>query len=204
MGDPFSLNGGSMLGMKGENCVAIGTDRRLGNQLQLSASNFQRVFKMQDNILLGLSGLATDVNTFHQLMEFKLKLYTLRENRPMKVKTFIDYVSTCLYEKRFGPYFVSPIVVGMENGEPLVATYDSIGCTSDLEPFQCAGTGSSELLGSCESYWKKGLKPDELEEVVAQALVSGCDRDILSGWGGVVYVLTDDKLSVKVLKTKQC
>lgn len=31
MGDPFSLNGGSMLGMAGENCVAIGADRRLGN-----------------------------------------------------------------------------------------------------------------------------------------------------------------------------
>lgn len=30
MGDPFSYNGGSMVGMAGENCVAIGTDRRLG------------------------------------------------------------------------------------------------------------------------------------------------------------------------------
>lgn len=32
--------------------------------------------------------------------------------------------------------------------------------------------------------------------------MSGCDRDALSGWGGVVYVLTENKISVKILKTK--
>lgn len=31
MSDPFSLNGGSMVAMRGEKCVAIGADRRLGS-----------------------------------------------------------------------------------------------------------------------------------------------------------------------------
>lgn len=34
-------------------------------------------------------------------MEFKLNLYSLRENRPMKVETFSQLISTSLYEKRF-------------------------------------------------------------------------------------------------------
>ena len=34
-------------------------------------------------------------------MEFKLNLYSLRENRPMKVETFAQMISTSLYEKRF-------------------------------------------------------------------------------------------------------
>ena len=33
-------------------------------------------------------------------------------------------------------------------------------------------------------------------------MVSGLDRDILSGWGGMVYVLTEDSLSVQYIKTK--
>mmetsp|Transcript_148373 Transcript_148373/g.210762 ORF Transcript_148373/g.210762 Transcript_148373/m.210762 type:complete len:92 (+) Transcript_148373:152-427(+) len=91
---------------------------------------------MQDNILLGLTGLASDVSTFHALMEFKLNLYNLRENRKMKVQTFINLISSSLYEKRFGPYFVTPIVVGLEDGvKPLVSTYDSIGTLTDNEPF---------------------------------------------------------------------
>lgn len=34
-------------------------------------------------------------------MEYKLNFYTLRENRPMKVETFSQLISTSLYEKRF-------------------------------------------------------------------------------------------------------
>ena len=36
---------------------------------------------------------------------------------------------------RFSPFFVSPIVAGLEEGKPVLATYDSIGCTSDLDNF---------------------------------------------------------------------
>jgi 20S proteasome subunit beta 3 len=49
--------------MVGKQCVAIAADTRLGVQYQTVATNFQKVFKIQDNILLGLSGLATDIQT---------------------------------------------------------------------------------------------------------------------------------------------
>jgi len=49
--------------MIGKQCVAIGSDTRLGVQYQTVATNFQKIFKIQDNILLGLSGLATDIQT---------------------------------------------------------------------------------------------------------------------------------------------
>jgi len=192
-----------MVGMIGDKCVAIGTDRRLGVQFQTVATNFQKVFKMQDNILLGLTGLASDIQTFHATMEFKLNLYTLRENRPMKPSTFANMVSTSLYEKRFGPYFVAPIVVGLENGKPVLATYDSIGCMSSSDPFQVGGTAADSLLGCAESFYRDNLGADDLVEAVGQTLTSGFDRDCLSGWGGLVYLITENEISVKVLKTKQ-
>jgi 20S proteasome subunit beta 3 len=49
--------------MVGDKCCAIGADTRLGVQYQTVATNFQKVFKFQDNILMGLSGLATDIQT---------------------------------------------------------------------------------------------------------------------------------------------
>ena len=71
-------NGGSMVGMVGKGCIGIATDRRLGKQMLTVSNKFQRVFKMQDNILLGLSGLATDVQTFAAEMEYRINLYTLK------------------------------------------------------------------------------------------------------------------------------
>lgn len=49
--------------MKGEGCVGIATDTRLGVNFQTISTAFQKVFKMQDNILLGLTGLASDIIT---------------------------------------------------------------------------------------------------------------------------------------------
>ncbi len=69
------MNGSEMAAMIGKNCVGIATDTRLGQNLQTISTEAQKVFKMQDNILLGLAGLATDIQSFHRKMKFKLKLY---------------------------------------------------------------------------------------------------------------------------------
>lgn len=61
--DPFSHNGSAIVAIKGKHCVGIATDCRLGVGFQTVATNFQKVFRMQDNILMGLCGLATDINT---------------------------------------------------------------------------------------------------------------------------------------------
>ena len=52
-----------MVAMAGDKCVAIACDRRLGTGLQTISTNFQKTFQLQDNILLGLTGLATDIQT---------------------------------------------------------------------------------------------------------------------------------------------
>ena len=48
----------------------------------------------------------------------------------------------------------------MQGNEPVLASYDSIGAQCMIERFQCAGTGSEELMAICEAYYK----PDMEEE----------------------------------------
>ena len=63
----------------------------------------------------------------HKKIKAKLELYQLREERDMSPRTFASLVGTSLYEHRFGPFFVVPIVVGLERGKSIICTYDSIG-----------------------------------------------------------------------------
>ena len=74
--------------MTGKNCIAIATDTRLSTNLMTIDGNFQRVFKVNDRTLMGISGLATDVQTFNALMKFKNNLYKLKEGRDIKASTF--------------------------------------------------------------------------------------------------------------------
>ena len=86
--------------MAGKNCVAIATDTRLSTELMTIDGNFQRVFKVNDKTLMGVSGLGTDVQTFNAAMKFKMNLYKLQEGRDMKASVYSKLVSTSLYEKR--------------------------------------------------------------------------------------------------------
>lgn len=126
----MSYNGGVVVAMKGDGCVAIAADRRLGVRGHTVSMDFKKVFgesiyvyrhirclllplEMGPTLFVGLPGLATDTITVHQRLRFRLNLYELRENRRINPNTFASVVSNILYEKRFGPYFVEPVIAGL-------------------------------------------------------------------------------------------
>lgn len=61
-------------------------------------------------------------------------MYRLREERDIEPETMANLVSSSLYEKRFGPYFVSPVIAGLNSrtGKPFICGFDSIGYVTML------------------------------------------------------------------------
>jgi len=198
----MQYNGSAIVAMAGKNCVGIASDTRHGiRQLQTVSCNRQKIFKLTDQTYVGLAGLATDVQTMSQLLDFRMKLYTLREERVMQPKTVGNMISSMLYEKRFGPYFTEPVVAGLDNDHnPFMCAFDFIGAMSKAEDFVVSGTSSEQLFGVCESFWRPDMNKDELFETLAQCLLSAVDRDCLAGWGGVVTIITPDEIITKKLK----
>jgi len=199
----MEYNGAAMCAMVGKGCVAIASDTRLGSQAQTVSCNFSKIFPMGKRLMVGMPGLATDVLTVSQKLQFKVNLYKLREEREIKPKTFMNLISSVLYEKRFGPYFVEPLIAGLEDdGTPFIASTDLIGCPMVPSDFVVGGTCSEQLYGMCESLYQPDLEPDDLFEVISQCLLNAQDRDALSGWGGVVYIIEMDKITKKTLKAR--
>lgn len=145
--------------MVGKDCVAIACDLRLGLQSLTVSNNFPKIFSYGDGVYLGLTGLATDVSTVSDLFRYKVNMYRLREERAIAPTTFANLVSSSLYEKRFGPYFVSPVVAGLEpkTGKPFICGFDSIGCIDFAKDFIVSGTATEQLFGMCESLWEPDL-----------------------------------------------
>ena len=112
-------------------------------------------------------------------------------------------VSSLLYEKRFGPFFVEPIIAGLtaveskdDEGkvtvsyEPYITAMDLIGAGVDTTDFVVGGTSSEELYGVCEAMYRPNLPPEDLFETISQCLLAAVDRDCLAGWGAVVHVMS--------------
>mmetsp|Transcript_6956 Transcript_6956/g.29017 ORF Transcript_6956/g.29017 Transcript_6956/m.29017 type:complete len:204 (-) Transcript_6956:752-1363(-) len=193
-------NGAAIIAMAGKDCVAIAADTRMGLRQQTVATDFEKVFKMTDSVFVGLAGLATDVQTLRNTLKFRLALYALREEREIKPDAFAALVSHMLYEKRFGPYFVEPIVAGLKPDGPFLCGMDLLGAPVFTEDFVVAGTCTENLHGMAESMWRPDMSPDELFETVSQCLLSSVDRDAMSGWGAVVHILTPTGVTSKKLK----
>ncbi|EGF80126.1 hypothetical protein BATDEDRAFT_88542 [Batrachochytrium dendrobatidis JAM81] len=197
----MEYNGSAIIAMAGKNCVAIAADRRFGVQALTLGTDFQKIFPITDKTYLGLAGLATDVTTLKDRFRYKVNMYHLEEEREISPKTFSHMVSSTQYEKRFGPYFVEPIVAGLEkDNTPFICSMDTIGCINFAKDFVVCGTASDQMNGMCESLWEPDLEPEELFEVISQALLNAIDRDAISGWGGIVHIITPTSVITRTLK----
>jgi 20S proteasome subunit beta 3 len=167
----LSYNGGAIIAMEGKDCIGIASDRRLGIQFATISTEYQKIFRMAPKVYLGLAGLATDVQTVKNIMEFRMDLYKLKEEREMTPLVVKNLLSTLLYEKRFGPYFVEPIIAGLdENNKPFISALDLIGAGDPLHGFAVSGTCTGNMYGMCESrkhYYRRSIVMPFLVGVVS-------------------------------------
>jgi len=199
----FQYNGGSVLAMAGKGCVCIASDNRYGQQLHTISTDFPKIFKITNKIYLGLSGLATDIQTVLAKIRFRMNLYELREGREMSPKVFKTVVSNLLYERRFGPFFIEPVIAALnDDGTTFLCGMDCLGASESPKDYVTAGTASTEMHGCAEALWQDDLGPEELFECVSQALLSGCDRNAASGWGATVTLIEGNKITTRKLKAR--
>lgn len=126
---------------------------------------------------------------------FRVNMYTIKEEREIEPETFAHLVSATLYEHRFGPYFIEPVIAGISKTpsggvKPFIAATDLIGCLNFAKDFVVAGTASTKLFGVAEGLWEPDLAPEDLFETISQTLLNAVDRDAYSGWGAVVHILS--------------
>ena len=97
-------------------------------------------------------------NRRYQLLRFRLKMYALREERDIAPETFGHLLAHMLYERRFAPHFVEPIVAGLnDKDEPYISGMDLVGAPVLTKDFVVAGTCTDNLFGMCESLYRPDM-----------------------------------------------
>ena len=200
----LEYNGGACVAMAGKECYVIASDNRLGEQFKTISMEVPKLHVINDRVVLGLTGLRSDQLSFSQHLQFRTNMYKLREERDITGKALTALVASMLYERRFGPWFVEPCIGSIDsNGKVYLCAMDLIGAPNEPEDYVCTGTCSESLHGMCEALWRPDLGPDELFEVVAQAMLSSCDRDCLSGYGATVMIVTKDKVVTRLINGRK-
>ena len=100
MSSIMQYNGAAIIAMAGKDCIAIASDKRYGIRNQTMGCQMKKIYQMSDKTLVGLTGLATDMQTLEQKFRFRSNMYRLREEREMGVEVFANMVTSLLYESR--------------------------------------------------------------------------------------------------------
>jgi 20S proteasome subunit beta 3 len=79
----MSYNGTALVAMTGKNCFGIASDRRFGVQAQTLSTDSKKIFPMHDKLMVGLSGLNTDVHTFSSLLKYRVNMYAIPSLHPL-------------------------------------------------------------------------------------------------------------------------
>ncbi|CAM9420505.1 unnamed protein product [Pylaiella littoralis] len=202
--NPLELNGGSCLAMAGKDCVALAVDRRFGLEGQLVSTEAKRVLKINGQLLCGFTGLWTDALTVMQDLSSEVALKSLEEgDRPISPAALAGLLSTLLYSRRGSPFFVEPIVAGLDSrGKPYICGQDILGAPVEVDDFVVAGTSAQSLYGTCEAFFRVGMEREELFRAASRCLLSALERDCLSGYGAVVHLITEDGIESRELTTR--
>jgi 20S proteasome subunit beta 3 len=164
----------------------------------------RHVWMPHSDVLVAFVGLEGDVQSLCQDLQTQVNsrlgralgfgLLDDKQSRRISPRAMASVTSHILYQGR-GAYYVEPIVAGLsgsseEGKEPFLCAFDMIGAQSFSKSFVCSGAASKSLYGTAEALWKPDLEPDELAEVCGKAFQSALERDCLSGYGALVYLVT--------------
>ncbi|CAJ1946381.1 unnamed protein product [Cylindrotheca closterium] len=211
--DPMTMNGGSLLAMAGKDCVAIALDKRFGSGPQMVNIAPRLAWTPNPQLMVAFVGLEGDVQSLSQDLQtqvraklnralgFSTSLQEDSRRRYISPKALASITSHMLHRNR-GRYYVEPVIAGLSTSsspsapcKPFLCAMDMIGAKSTSQSFVCSGAASKSLYGTAEALWKPDMDKDQLLRACGEAFQSALERDCLSGYGSLVYLITKDGIT---------
>lgn len=104
-----------------------------------------------------------------------------------------------LFQRRMFPYLTQTIIAGIDNEGPSLYVLDPLGSVLG-DKYASVGTGSEMAVGVLESDYKDGMTIEEAKKVIADAFKSAIARDVGSGEGADLLIITKDGIKEESLK----
>jgi 20S proteasome subunit beta 6 len=207
--NPYDDNGGTVAAIAGTDYVLVACDSRLSSGSTILSRVTPKLYPLSKATVFACSGFHADVLTLVKNLEVKMKLFVHEHGEEMSTKAVMALMLPTLYGRRFFPFYVRPIVAGLDrDGRGLVASYDPVGTP---EFFDYVIQGSAENLVHPFLHNQIGLKrtlsdvpvqaPPELTlekavKLLKDAYLAAAERDVYTG--DVVTLMSMTKTATNI------
>lgn len=198
---PYDFNGGTILAVAGEDYAVIATDTRLSQGFSIHSRDSPKTYQLTENTVLGCCGFHGDVLTLTKVLRARLQIYEKDHLKKMPTPSIAAMLSTMLYYRRFFPYYTHNIVAGLdEQGKGCVFSFDPVG-SYEREVYRAKGSASAMLqplldnqIGgkNQQNHAKEPIPAKKCVALIKDVFISASERDIYTGDGIVISVITKD------------
>ncbi len=189
------ITGATAVGMQCTDGVILAAEKRLALGRFIQSRNVQKVFMVDKTIGSSVAGLFSDSQQIIRLIKAYINLYNLEREgvSTIRVRTAAKLMSNVLFNNRFYPYFVEPIVGGVDDTEgSQIYVLDPAGSLMP-ETYAAAGTGAPMAIGIIENGHSDNITVKEGRELAITAIHMASRREATSGDGIDVLVITSEK-----------
>ncbi|WP_129115769.1 archaeal proteasome endopeptidase complex subunit beta [Halegenticoccus tardaugens] len=185
--------GTTTVGIKTEDGVVLATDMRASAGYMVASKDVQKVEQIHPTAALTIAGSVSAAQSLIRSLRAETSLYEARRGENMSMRALSTLVGNFL---RSGAFFiVQPILGGVDADGSHIYSIDPAGGTTE-EDYTVSGSGSQYALGVLEQDYEDALSVDDARGVAARAIKSAVERDLASGNGINVAVVTSDGVEI--------
>jgi len=180
----------TIVGIKTNEGVVLGSDRRASKGFFIGSKITQKIAKVDDTLAIAIAGQLSDAEYLIRVAKAERKLLELRRGFPLTVKESSRLIANLAYSglKNYQPYFVELLVAGVDDNGGHIYAADMSGAIT-TEDFASSGSGSPIAYGVLESVYHKNITNEEAKEIATKAVAAAMERDPGSGNGIDVLVI---------------
>lgn len=183
---------GTAVGLKFNGGVALASDTRATARYLVRSKKVQKLFKIQDNIGVAVSGSTGDAQRLVDMMKSESNLYRIRREKPIQPKSLARLTANIFHSQRIFPYIVSLIFGGFGNEGAKLYFLDPAGGQLEEEKFACGGTGASVAYGVLEQNYEENMDKESGTKLAAQAIQQAIKRDAATGDSVIVATINEE------------
>jgi proteasome beta subunit len=189
MSDEGFMPGATTVGLVCKDGAILASERRYSYGTFVMSKVAKKVFKITDNIGVGCAGIIGDMQVLAREAGAYMSIYRYERGREGTVKNTAKLFASILSSRRLYPYLAQTIIAGIDDGVPELFVLDPIGSVLG-DKFAAVGTGAEIAMGVLESEYREGLSLEEARPLILRAIKSAVARDISSGDGVDLLIIT--------------
>lgn len=195
MNEEFVKSGTTTIGIVCKDGVVIAADKRSTAGGMVANKRQLKLAQIADRMVIAGSGLVSDIQLSSRLAKAEIKLKDVQTGRETTVKEAANLVAGMLYSlirrPTMVPGIVSFLLAGSDDFGHQLYNVGIDGSLTEKDDYDSEGSGSIFALGVLEAQYKKNMSTDEGMDLAVKALNAAMQRDVASGNGIDVWVVSD-------------